>query len=209
MEKWALGLAPGALGLLSLAIPQAGRWLRVARWLAIGLVCLLVGLQIAPESYREIGVLAALPFFLGLLGPTAAERLSGLDHEHEHGEAHHVHHDHAHEHGHGSLTLGFVGLGLHQVFDGLQIGFVHDSLGPQATVAIGLHGAPLVAAFALSCRKAAGTRYALFRGVLLVLLTGVGIGLAGLFPAEAVEPFEPWLAAFVGGVLLHVVVHDA
>lgn len=209
MEKWALGLAPVALALLILAIPQAGRWLSVARWVAIALACVLVGFHLLPEAFSELSWLVAVPFAIGLLGPTAVERLSGIDHEHEHGAAHHIHHDHAHEHGHGSLNLGLVGLGLHQLFDGLQIGLVHDVLGSQATVAIGMHGAPLVAAFVLTCRKAAGTRYALSRGALLVVLTAVGIAVAGAVPEALVEPVEPWLAAFVGGVLLHVVVHDA
>lgn len=209
MEKWVLGLAPVALGLTSLVIPEAGRWLRAARWLAIALVCALVGIHLLPDSVRALSWVAALPFAAGLIAPTLVERLTGLDGEHEHGTAHHIHHDHAEEQGHGSLTLGLVGLGLHQVFDGLQIGLVHDVLGPQATLAIAFHGAPLVAAFALTCRSVAGTRYALARGALLVGLTALGILLAGLVPEGAVEPFEPWLGAFVGGVLLHVVVHDA
>jgi hypothetical protein len=202
MEIWVLGLGPSALGLLTLGIPSAGQWLRVARWLAIALVCALVALHLAPESLGAIGAVAAVPFFLGLFGTTVFERLTGLHHEHDHG-------DHAHAHGTGSLTLGFLGLGLHQAFDGLQIGLVHETFGAQTTLAIAAHGAPLVAAYALSCRSTAGLRFALTRGVALVLLTGAGIALAGLVPPDLYEPAKPWLAAFVGGVLLHVVVHDA
>ncbi|MCO4746752.1 MAG: hypothetical protein KC912_18295 [Proteobacteria bacterium] len=209
MDKWVLGLLPVALGLTALALPGAARWLRPARWIALTLAVALAGLELLPDAYGELGWLAVLPFGVGLLGPSVVERLSGLGDEHHHGSAHHLHHDHDHGMGHGSLMLGFVGLGFHQIFDGLQIAFVHDTLGPQATVVIGFHGAPLVAAFVLTCRNVSGRVIALRAGLALVALTAVGIALGGLAPEGLVEPIEPWLAGFVAGVLLHVVYHDA
>ncbi len=151
--------------------------------------------SLLPAALGEIGLIAIGAFLVGLIAPHAIA--------------------HAFDHTRGSraaLELSFVGLLLHQLGDGLALGAY---VGPahaghshtDVLLAIAAHTVPVAAVVVLTFREQRGRPAAIARAVLLALASVVGIALTELVPHAAVEQAEPWLAAVVAGLLVHVVSH--
>ncbi|MCK6548623.1 hypothetical protein L6R52_22450 [Myxococcota bacterium] len=156
--------------------------------------------------------------------------VSGWVHSHEdddpEGEGEHasVPHTHAHPHAHEGaaheharaehrsrlgLEIGYAGLVAHHIGDGVALreygSADHASL--DVVLALAAHTVPVIAVVVLQFTALRGRTTALARAAGLFLATVVGISLASIFPA-ALEALEPWIAALVSGLLLHVIAHD-
>jgi hypothetical protein len=193
-----IAVALGAV--FGLASGQSRRSLIVLRLFALVLALSVVFGHLLPEAVEGIGVVRALLVFaLGLGLPLALERLfrgrpaSSRDL---------------------GLELGFWGLVVHHVGDGLALGayarLQEQNSGGHLDVLLALvaHTVPLVAVVAVAYAQAEGRRGAALRCAALAGASAVGIFAASGFDAQAVESFQTWLSAAVSGLLLHVAVHD-
>ncbi|MCB9680422.1 MAG: permease [Alphaproteobacteria bacterium] len=194
-----IGLVPPLLGVAVVALHGRQRLVGTARSLALGAALAVVLAELLPAAADAVGPAALLLAAATMLVPVAAERAlarwtvagvadrAGLQ---------------------ARFTFGYLGVAVHQLVDGLQIGAGGPLLGLGVVAAIAIHGAPLVAAAVLASARAEGVRRATWRGLGLVLATGVGVVLGAVVPTEALAPAEPWLRAVIAGLLVHVVVHD-
>jgi hypothetical protein len=182
---WVAGVAPVALALLTLAVPFGSpRWVATARAAAFGAALAVVLGLLLPDAAARLGVLAWVLGGAGLLAPWLIEWTTR-----RHGE-----------------QLAFAGLLVHQVVDGVQIGLI-GNLGPAVTLAIGAHGAPLVAAAVLATAARDGVRPATREGIAFLVATCAGVAIGVLVPGAVVDPIAPYVQAVIGGLLLHVVWH--
>ena len=176
-----LGVVPVAVGALAwlpgLRLPLDG-----LRAVAAGAALAVVLGALLPEAIHT-GVVGVGAFLVGLLAPVLAERLTQAR---------------------GEAGIAAVALAAHQLLDGLQLGALGNQLGPAGALALGFHGAPLVAAATLTA--ADHHRRAGLLGLMLVGVTALGVLVASAVPGPW-RGEHGWLAALVGGVLLHVVVH--
>ena len=192
-----LAVALGAgLGLAPIGSPKPVAVLRSFALIA-GLV--VVFAHILPEVVHEIGIaFALLVFVAGAVLPVGLERLmrgrtaDGADL---------------------GLELGFWGLLVHHVADGLALGAIariSDSAFSHLDVLVALvaHTVPLVAVVAAAYARREGRRGAGFRCAAFAVASGVGILLASWVDAGVMEAFEAWISAAVAGLLVHVAVHD-
>jgi uncharacterized membrane protein YraQ (UPF0718 family) len=111
------------------------------------------------------------------------------------------------------LELGYTGLLLHHVADGLAIGAYagehhHDHHHGDVLAALSAHTVPLVALVALAYQRHSGTRAAVLRVGGLLAATVAGSLATTLVSPEEFGRFEPWVTAAVAGLLLHVLAHD-
>jgi hypothetical protein len=196
-----LAMIAVALGAaLGLASGERRRSIGVLRWLALLLALAVVFGHLLPEAVHGIGFVGALAgFFLGLALPFALERVfrGRLSVMRDLG-----------------LELGFWGLLVHHVGDGLALGTVvridEHRGGGHADVLLALvaHTVPLVAVVAAAYAQSEGRRSAALRCGAFAVASVVGIFAASGFDAETVESFHTWISAGVSGLLLHVAVHD-
>jgi uncharacterized membrane protein YfcA len=75
-------------------------------------------------------------------------------------------------------------------------------------LALAAHMIPMIAVVAMVYQRRGGWRPAVLRVVGLAIATTLGVILTALVPSALYERLEPWVAAVVGGLLLHVVAHD-
>jgi hypothetical protein len=197
-----LAVAAGAA--LGLA-PSGGRSLGALRWVALLAAIAVVFAHLLPEAIHGIGALPAIALFvLGLVVPIAIEWLfrarravAGIEMRHGLG-----------------LELGFWGLIVHHVGDGLVLGaYAHIERGPSneyldVVLALVAHTVPLVAVVASAYARAEGRRAAALRCLGLALAIALGTFAAGEFGARVAERFQNWISAAVSGLLLHVAAHD-
>jgi hypothetical protein len=198
-----LAVAAGAA--LGLAPSGTGRSLGALRWMALLAAITVVFAHLLPEAIHGIGALRALALFvLGLVVPIAIEwlfrsRRAAIGIELRHGLG---------------LELGFWGLVVHHVGDGLVLGaYAHierEPGGGYLDVALALVALtiPLVAVVVSAYARAEGRRAAAVRCVGLALAIAVGMFAAGKFGAGVAETFQNWISAAVSGLLLHVAAHD-
>jgi hypothetical protein len=111
------------------------------------------------------------------------------------------------------LEVGYVGLLVHHVGDGLGLGtFTGGSHAGHehwdVLLAIGGHTVPVTAVVVLAYGRRASRGVAALRGGLFAAAIGVGIALAHAVPAAAYGRVEPFVTAAVAGLLLHVATHD-
>jgi uncharacterized membrane protein YraQ (UPF0718 family) len=172
--------------------------------------------QLLPESLAALGFVAAPVFAAGLLLPSLLERLTSrwlgadaLPHDHHHPGGHH--HPHG---GHNviGLEVGYLGLLVHKVGDGLALGAysseAHSGHGHlDILLAIGAHSLPVTALMVLAYKDERNTGVAIRRAIGLAVAAAAGIAMAGMVPTAWVLRVEPWVSAAVGGLLLHVVMH--
>jgi len=190
-----LALAPVIVGAFVGLLPAVARRfvqpVKVAAVIAAALVALL---HLLPEAYAQAGPLVLTSFAVGVALPLVVERIAARPRT-----ARVI-----------GADMAFVGVGLHQIVDGLQIGAA-GHLDPDGgwAIAIALHVAPLVAATTLDAAERGGTAGALGRAGILLLATAVGV-VGGHFAGglAVVGTLQPWALAAVGGALLHVAVHD-
>lgn len=186
--------------LLGLAPAASRRALGPLRTLALTAVLGVVALHLLPEALRDLGALGLLVFALGLAIPRWLGALRGP-------------HDHA-AHSALGLDLGFFGLVLHHVGDGLALGAysrssaVHGHRHSDVLLALVLHTVPLVAVVAAGYARTRGVRAAVLRSASLALASIVGVLCSHLVPAAVVDSTTAWIAAGVSGLLLHGLAHD-
>lgn len=190
-----LALAPVVVGAFVGLLPAVARRfvqpVKVAAVIAAAFVALL---HLLPEAYAQAGPLVLASFAVGVALPLLVERLAARPRT-----ARVI-----------GADMAFLGVALHQVVDGLQIGAA-GHLDPDGgwAIAIALHVAPLVAATTLDAAERGGSAGALVRAGVLLLATAIGV-IGGHFAGglAVVAALQPWALAAVGGALLHVAVHD-
>lgn len=161
--------------------------------------------QLLPEALGELGIAALAAFAVGFAAPRFAERLASYFSRPA------CLHDDAMCTDLG-LELGYLGLILHHIGDGIGLGLytgpLHEGHGHyDVLAALAGHTVPLTALVVLAFRTHRGPIDAALRAVGIALSTMLGMALASLLTAEQLESWSPWLTAIVGGLLLHVVAH--
>jgi hypothetical protein len=189
----AVVLASVALGTaLGLAGRRADRSIGAVQIVAALAALAVVGFMLLPEAFAAAGVVALLVALAAFLLPIPIEWLGGRGGGRDIG-----------------LELGYVGLLLHQLGDGLALGVYGgpDGGGAAVLAAVGLHTVPLVAIVLIAYRARASVRAALLRAAGLALASIAGVVLVSAAPVERLAVAEPWIAAVTSGLLLHVVLH--
>jgi hypothetical protein len=188
-------LLGAALGLLGRRATSA---LGLVQAAAVGAGGAAVFGMFLPESFAAMGVAALAPFALGLFAPGLVDRAS-----------------HA-AHGRGgvvSFEIGYAGLLVHQVADGVTLGAY---TGPshaghahyEVLLSVAGHTVPVVAALVVGFAARSSTRTALVRAFGLATAVVVGIALAHADGAgAALAGHQGWVDAAAGGLVLHIVLH--
>jgi hypothetical protein len=196
-------IAVGAvLGLLPGSAPRAaGPFQTFAMVMAVAVV---LG-QLLPESLAAIGVSALFACALGFAIPRVAERLATRL------RAPACTHDDAMCTDLG-LELGYIGLVLHHVGDGVGLGLYsgplhHGHAHYDVLIAFAGHTVPVIALVTLAFKTHRGAVSAALRALGMALSTLVGVALANLLTPAQLASWEPWLTALVSGLLLHIVAH--
>ena len=197
-ELWPLILSIAAVfaGPLLLALcARSSRFAGGLRWATVSAIVLLVGVLVMPECWHHAGLWAAGSLLLGIAFPLAAERLlksapSSL-----------------------SLILPIAPLVIHALLDGvaLRAGAHHAESAAHAghglVAALVLHRLPEGMAIYCLARER-GARAAFVALGLDAVFTTLGFFVFEL-PAHASDSRAiALLEAFVGGILLHVLIHD-
>ncbi|MFI5308209.1 MAG: permease [Polyangiales bacterium] len=198
-----LAIALGtALGLIPGSSPRSASPFRT--FAMVTAVAVVLG-QLLPEALGEVGIAALAAFGLGFAAPRVAERLAARFSRPA------CSHDDAMCTDLG-LELGYVGLILHHVGDGIGLGLFtgplhagHDHY--DVVAALAAHTVPLAALMALAFKTHRGPLSAALRAVGIALSMLVGLLLARTLSPENLARFEPWLTAVVAGLLLHIVAH--
>ena len=188
---------PVALGAaLALGPGLSQRWRGPAAAFAVAVALSVVVVELLPHAGEQLGALALGLFLLGLIGPGILERVGGRLVKGRRGVL--------------GAELGFGGLVLHQVLDGVQIGSA-SQVGESAwgvALAVAAHSVPLIAAVTLGFARREGRARAGARALALVGVTALGAGFGGWGATLLPEQGLAWVSALVGGLLLHVLWHD-
>ncbi len=182
-------LAGVALGLFS---GRASSWLQPIY--AFGVVAALVVVvgHLLPEAAEALGVQALLVFGVGVLVPSVVERLAARP-------------DGS---GHPPMQVGFIALLVHQAGDGAALAAAaHAGAGLEVGLAVAAHTVPLVTLMTTLMARELGVRRALLRAAAMGCSTLAGAASLAVVPESTFELVEPYAAALIAGVLLHVVLH--
>jgi uncharacterized protein len=195
----ALAVALGAL--LALLPATSARLLGPIKSFALTASLAVVLTHLVPEGFAAIGAVALFVFLLGTLLPIALESATrALWRRRTSGRSL-------------ALEAGYAGLLVHKLGDGLGLAAYAGPVAggsPQLDVMIALaaHTVPVVAVVQLAFGSLHGRAAGLQRSLGIAAAIAVGIVAGGVVPAEWVARASPWVAAFVSGLLLHVVMHD-
>lgn len=173
--------------------------------------------QLLPEALTEAGLVVLLVFAAGVGLPRWLFR-----HQHHEGGDHgHGHHQddgcetdaEARIRTKAGLWLSLVAMMLHEVGDGVAIGTfasgAHaEHLHLEVFFAIAAHTVPVVALLVQAFVPVWGRTIAFFQGLALGLSGMLGVALAGAVSESAAVALTPYITAFAGGLLIHVVSHD-
>lgn len=192
-----------AVGALLAARAGSGAWYFVpVRSFALSAVTVVVLLDLLPESLASVGPLAALAFLIGMAAPSVAGSLaSRLVRSEARREL-------------VCMEVTYAGLLVHKLGDGLALGAVssdvllghaHEDL----VIAIAAHTIPVTALVVVAFQRHLGAARALLRAAGLAVAGVAGVGLAAVAEVTWLAAAEPWGAAVVAGLLLHVLTHDA
>lgn len=190
------------LGLLPGSSPRAAGPFRTGAMVTS--IAVVLG-QLLPESLSHIGMWGLGVFVLGYMAPRAAERLATWMRKpacsHEDAMCTDL-----------GLELGFIGLLLHSVGDGVGLGLytgpLHAGHGHYDVLfAIAGHTVPVAALVALAFKTHRGTMNAILRAVAVAVAMVLGMALASALSVSVLVRAEPWLTAVVSGLLLHIVTH--
>jgi uncharacterized membrane protein YraQ (UPF0718 family) len=187
-----LAVAVGTL--LALAGGASPRVLVPVRSFALAAVLVAVVTHLVPEAIAvggpwTLAVFAAgvaAPSLLGKLGRNGGTKTAG--------------------HARVATELGFLGVVLHQIGDGLALGTLGDHR--DVVIAIGVHTVPLAAVVALGMEELHGRRVAIARAVVLVAATAAGVIATVASGKVLAAGVAPWVDAAVAGLLVHVLSHD-
>ena len=171
---------------------------RVSSWLepiyAFGVVAALVVVvgHLLPEAAEALGIQALLVFGVGVLVPSIVERLAARP-------------DGS---GHPPMQVGFMALLVHQAGDGAALAAAaHAGAGVEIGLAVAAHTVPLVTLMTTLMARELGVRRALVRAGAMALATLAGAGSLAIVPEATFALVEPYAAALIAGVLVHVVLH--
>ncbi len=175
------------------ALRQGPRVLGAIRTFALCAVFGVVALHLIPEALDRLGLLGVALFGLGFGVPALVESLSPRASAHSR-----------------SAELGFVGLLVHQLSDGLALWATGNGHEPTLNMALALfaHSTPLAALLFLRFEALRGRRAAIVRVFGLALASSVGVGLGKSASALAPDTWVPWTGALAAGLLLHLFAHD-
>jgi uncharacterized protein len=153
----------------------------------------LVLLHVLPEAIHHSGWWALLAAGIGMAGPSQIEHRL----KHSAKQAHAA-----------ALFLACIGLGLHGLMDGIALGATGDaSLVEGLGLAVVLHRLPVGITLWWLIEPARGARTAAWVLAAMALATVLGFVLGGSAAAAMDSPAMGLFYAFVGGSLLHVVLH--
>lgn len=190
------------LGALIAFAPGLGkRALLPVRVLATIAAVSVVGLHLIPESFEGIRYLAFFGVAIGMAAPASIEwlstRVTGRRDCDDHGQSVVAAH------------VSFFGLCVHQVGDGVALWLYanpsHVSI--DVALALAVHTIPLTMLVVMQARAMHRTVDLWRRPVLLALASTAGVLCGRFVPEHFFREVEPWTAALVSGLLLHVVVH--
>jgi hypothetical protein len=186
------------LGAIGALVAHRRLWaLAPVRAFAVIAVASSVALHLLPESVAGAGwgvlaVCAAGFVAPPLIGRAAAVAAAGARHRRL------------------AIELGYAGVLLHQIGDGLGLGASSHAGHVDWAFLIGVvaHSVPLVAMITLTFAELGGPRATWWRVLGLLLATSLGIVLTG---SDVVIPpgAAPWINAGVAGLLFHILLHDA
>jgi hypothetical protein len=188
-------LVGAALGLLGRRATSAVGLVQAA---AVGAGGAAVFGMFLPESFATMGGSALAPFALGLFVPGLVDRASHA----ARGRSSEV-----------SFEVGYAGLLVHQVADGVTLGaYTGPSHAGHAHYEVFLsvagHTVPVVAALVVGFAARSNARVALLRALGLATAVVVGIALANTEGAGAsLAAHQGWVDAAAGGLVLHIVLH--
>lgn len=164
------------------------RWMAPVRYFALVASVAVVLLHLMPEALGELGPIALAPFAVALVLPVFVEWLVVS------GSTRHV-----------GLELGFAGLLLHKFGDGVGLGTFSE---PDVLVAMAVHTVPMVALVVLVYAERRSRSASVLAAVALAVAASAGVLSTGVVAARTLAAWEPWIAATVSGLLLHVIFHD-
>jgi hypothetical protein len=186
--------------ILGLVAPGRGRLFDALRTFAIvSAVAVVVG-DLIPHSLSLGGPKVLIAVAAAFLTPWLIERLGHEDPEHDHSSTM-------------GLELSYWGLMLHKLGDGFALGAFtaashqghsHDDV----LVAIAAHSVPVTALITLAFTAAHGRYSGIRRAIGLAAAGTIGVLSAQWLSPGGWARGEPWIAALVSGLLLHVVTHD-
>jgi hypothetical protein len=185
-------------GLAAAIAAHARLWvLAPVRAFAIVAVAAAIAIHILPESIDGAGWWVLLPLVVGFFAPPLIGRATRAIGTHRRVAA----------------ELGYAGVLVHQLGDGLGLGAVTGASHAGHThwdflLGVGAHTIPLVAVVALSFAELGGPRAAIARAGGLLAATVAGIALTRV-DESLMSVAGPWINAAVSGLLFHVLLHDA
>lgn len=195
-----------------LALMPRGRdaWMGPMRTFALVAALSVVVLHLLPEALSRVGAFAILAFLAGLLLPEMLGKLGVLLWRAGKSEPGENEPDKRRDF---ALEASYFGLLLHRVGDGVGLGAFTSELlttpGRGGVItALAAHAVPVVAIVVLTFDSVQGRGSALKRAAGLALASIVGVFVAHSIPTEVFAAASAWVAALVGGTLLHVVTHD-
>jgi hypothetical protein len=203
----ALSVVVGAL----MGLGSSGRALGVIRAFAIGASLVTVVGGIVPEAIESAGPVVLVALGAGLVLPLALERT--LRHRHHRPDGACEVPTARAEQSRIALELGYAGLALHQVGDGVALaafsGPAHEGHAHfDVFVSIAGHTVPVVAAAVMAFAARSGTRSGAIRAAGLGAAVLAGLAISALPGASSLLTAEfDWISTFAGGLLLHVVLH--
>ncbi len=207
---WAIAvtLASVLAGTLLALVPRSrDLWMGPVRTFALMAALSVVVLHLLPEALSEAGAWAILVFIVGLLTPEMLAKVSMFlwraGHDAPPGQSRR---DLA-------LEASYVGVLVHRVGDGIGLGaftveLFESSARGGVIAALAAHCVPVVAIVVLTFDSVRGRGSALKRAAGLGVASLSGVLVAHSVPAETFVTASAWVAAFVGGMLVHVVTHD-
>jgi ZIP family zinc transporter len=192
------------LGGLAAMFREPARWAMSAiRTFAIVAAASIALLHLLPEAISAVGVGAVVVAFLGAVGPVVLERAvpSPRGHQHEAPTT--------------ALAMGYAAVVAHQAGEGAALASLAEtgSLSLGIVLAIAAHTVPLAMVVGIRVLEARGERRGHTRAVSLALMgvagaTAAGAAAGSLIGRTRLEAVQPWLLAFVAGLLLHALSHD-
>jgi hypothetical protein len=193
-----IGIAVGShLAGALLGLGGRVRSLGPLRTFALASALAVVLAQLLPDALGAIGLWALVLFVASLALPSLLGKASARL-----GRAN----------GTIGLELGYAGLVLHKVADGVGLGAYgghHDGHAHlDVLAALSAHTIPMVAVVAMAYQRRAGWKVAVMRVGGLALAAVLGVYVTAIVPASVFSLLEPWVTACVAGLLLHVLAHD-
>jgi hypothetical protein len=200
---WPITIVVGSVAagaVLGLLAPGRGKWLDAIRTFAIvSAIAVVVG-RLIPDAVGGAGPQVLVAVAAAFVAPWLIERAAQEDPEHDHSSTK-------------GLELGYWGLILHKLGDGLALGTftgeAHAGHHHGDTLsAIAAHSVPVTALITLAFTAAHGRPSGIRRAVGLAVVGTLGVVLAQQTSLGSWTGGEPWIEAVVSGLLLHVVTHD-